>query len=325
MTTVIRTALALTILAPMASVVMVGLLIALGRRRPTESTVARVVGAGLVGSVLAGFVVLAVFLGAFGAPVRGDVEFGDWLRLGDFVIPAVLLVDGISLTLDALQRAADGGRRALLPHVPAQGAGLHPLLHAARRVRHRHATGGAGRRAGALLRRLGADRRVVGALHRVLPRARRAGALVGAGVHHLPAVRRRVAHRHRVDVRVARVGAVFGAERRGAPASRGIDGAGVAVPAVGHGQVGAAAVLGVAAARHGRPDALERAVLRRRLDSRRPLPAAAGLAGARGVAGRQRRRHLRRSVDGDLRSRRGARAHRCERARWRTPRWLRSA
>ena len=31
--------------------------------------------------------------------MRGDVEFGDWLRLGDFVIPAVLLMDGISVTI----------------------------------------------------------------------------------------------------------------------------------------------------------------------------------------------------------------------------------
>jgi len=61
-TALVRTALALTILAPMASVVMVGLLIVLGRRRPTESTVARVVGAGLVGSVLAAFVVLSCTL-----------------------------------------------------------------------------------------------------------------------------------------------------------------------------------------------------------------------------------------------------------------------
>lgn len=99
MTNVARIALALTVLAPLASVLVVGLLVVLRRRRPSESAVARVIGAGLAGSVLAATAVAGAYLGIFGPPVRGDVEFGDWLRLGDFVIPGVLLLDGISVTI----------------------------------------------------------------------------------------------------------------------------------------------------------------------------------------------------------------------------------
>ncbi len=89
----------LTIFAPMASVVVVGVMVLLGDRRPSESTVARVVGAGLGGSVLGGLLVAASFAGLAGPPLHGDVEFGDWLRLHEFVIPAVLRVDRVSVTI----------------------------------------------------------------------------------------------------------------------------------------------------------------------------------------------------------------------------------
>jgi NADH-quinone oxidoreductase subunit L len=91
--------LTLAILAPIASVVVVGLLVLLGDRRPSESVVARVVGAGLVGSVLGGLLVTASFAGLVGPRLHGDIEFGDWLRIHEFVIPAVLRVDGISVTI----------------------------------------------------------------------------------------------------------------------------------------------------------------------------------------------------------------------------------
>lgn len=92
-------ALVLAVLLPLASVLAVGLLVLLRDERPSESAVARLIGAGLVGSLLAGMVVLTSYTGLAGPPVRGDVEFGDWLRVGDFYIPAVLRVDGISVTI----------------------------------------------------------------------------------------------------------------------------------------------------------------------------------------------------------------------------------
>ncbi|MGE0362940.1 MAG: proton-conducting transporter membrane subunit [Vicinamibacterales bacterium] len=91
--------LVLAILAPMASVVVIGLLVLLGERRPGETTVAAIVGTGLVGSVVGGLLVTASFAGLFGPPLHGDVEFGDWLRIHEFVIPAVLRVDLVSVTI----------------------------------------------------------------------------------------------------------------------------------------------------------------------------------------------------------------------------------
>jgi NADH-quinone oxidoreductase subunit L len=97
--TAITVFLTVAILAPIASVVVVGLLVLLGDRRPSESVVARVVGTGLVASVLGGLLVTASFAGLIGPRLHGDVEFGDWLRIHEFVIPAVLRVDGISVTI----------------------------------------------------------------------------------------------------------------------------------------------------------------------------------------------------------------------------------
>ena len=92
-------ALALAIISPLVGVTVVGMLVLLGDRRPTESRVARIIGWGLGGSVIGSLAVLASFLGVFGTSVSGDFEAGDWLRIGDFVIPAVLLVDKISVTI----------------------------------------------------------------------------------------------------------------------------------------------------------------------------------------------------------------------------------
>jgi len=84
------------ILAPVAATLAVALRVVLGDGRPTEAAVARVMGAGLALSVAGGATLAGLFLGG---AVSGDVEFGDWLRLGDFVIPAVVRVDAISTTI----------------------------------------------------------------------------------------------------------------------------------------------------------------------------------------------------------------------------------
>ncbi len=54
---------------------------------------------GLVVSVVASAAVLLRFLGVGGAAVAGEVEFGSWLRIHDFEIPLVLLVDRVSVTI----------------------------------------------------------------------------------------------------------------------------------------------------------------------------------------------------------------------------------
>jgi len=91
--------LALAIIGPILGSLVVGLTIVLGDSYPKESLATRVVGAGLALSIIGGLLVLASLWGLWGAPVQGDVEFGDWLRIGDYVIPLVLLVDALSVTI----------------------------------------------------------------------------------------------------------------------------------------------------------------------------------------------------------------------------------
>jgi NADH:ubiquinone oxidoreductase subunit 5 (subunit L)/multisubunit Na+/H+ antiporter MnhA subunit len=92
-------AFALTLMAPLVSVAVAGLMVLLNNRSPSESRVARIVGAGLALSTMGSLAVLAGYLGMPGMTIGGEHELGDWLRIGDFVIPAVLFVDTISVTI----------------------------------------------------------------------------------------------------------------------------------------------------------------------------------------------------------------------------------
>ena len=90
---------ALAVLPPVTAALAVFLRLVLGDTRPAESTVARVMGTGLALSIAGGLGVLAQFIGVARPPVTGDLEFGDWLRLGEFVIPAVVRLDVVSVSL----------------------------------------------------------------------------------------------------------------------------------------------------------------------------------------------------------------------------------
>lgn len=90
---------ALAVLPPAAAALVVFLRLVLGDVRPAESTVARVMGTGLALSIAGDLGVLAQFVGVARPPVTGDLEFGDWLHLGEFVIPAVVRLDVVSVSL----------------------------------------------------------------------------------------------------------------------------------------------------------------------------------------------------------------------------------
>lgn len=97
-----RIALAVAILAPLVCALAVGLTVL---ARPTwldEPGASRTVRGGLLLSVVASAVAIAGWLGAFGAPVRGDVDLGNWLVVGEYSIPAVLLVDPLALAFSFL-------------------------------------------------------------------------------------------------------------------------------------------------------------------------------------------------------------------------------
>lgn len=96
---VIRIALATALLAPLLSVVVIGILVLLRNDRPPEGVVTRILGVGLTGSVIGSLMVIACYVGLLGDAASGDIHFGDWLRIHDFFIPAVFLVDTVSVSI----------------------------------------------------------------------------------------------------------------------------------------------------------------------------------------------------------------------------------
>lgn len=95
-------ALAVSILAPLVAVLALGGRVLLGTREPSEDTTYRLIMSGLIASTLASWTSLAPFFGAAGEPVGGEVDFGSWLLIHDYQIPAVLLVDGLAVTISVL-------------------------------------------------------------------------------------------------------------------------------------------------------------------------------------------------------------------------------
>jgi NADH-quinone oxidoreductase subunit L len=99
MNAIVPLALVVTVLAPIVGAGIVGLLALLGDRHPAERTAWRIISAGLTLSLVGSLLVLAAAVGLAGPRVGGDIEFGEWLRIHDYVIPTVVLVDGISVTI----------------------------------------------------------------------------------------------------------------------------------------------------------------------------------------------------------------------------------
>lgn len=95
----VRIGFAAALIAPLVAVLIVGARALLADRHPSESFAYRVVSAGLSLSLLGSLTILLRFAGAGGTAVHGEVEFGDWLRIHDFVIPLVFLVDRVSVTI----------------------------------------------------------------------------------------------------------------------------------------------------------------------------------------------------------------------------------
>ncbi len=94
--------LGVAIVAPFLSAVATGVGLVLAKRWLSERVVSRVIRGGLGISVLASLGVIATYLGVFGVPVRGEVEFGSWLTVGEYSIPLTLMVDQVALVFSLL-------------------------------------------------------------------------------------------------------------------------------------------------------------------------------------------------------------------------------
>ncbi len=95
-------AIVLAVFTPAVAAVALGLIVLLADAFPAESTATRIVGAALGVSLVASLFLLSRYLGAFGAPMQGEVDFGDWLRIDDYVIPFVWLIDPLAVTISTL-------------------------------------------------------------------------------------------------------------------------------------------------------------------------------------------------------------------------------
>ncbi|MES3032546.1 MAG: proton-conducting transporter membrane subunit [Gemmatimonadota bacterium] len=102
---VLRWSIVVAIAAPLSTAIGIGLLL-MGRAHwMGERAVSRIVTVGLQVSVLASLTALVTHFGFFGAPATGNVEYGDWLSVGDYAVPVVALVDGLSLAFSLLAAA----------------------------------------------------------------------------------------------------------------------------------------------------------------------------------------------------------------------------
>lgn len=102
---VLYVTLVVAVLAPLASALAVGMLL-LGRSQwMGESAVSRLLGAGLLASLVASVVACAAYLSAPRAAMAGvpaNIEYGNWLAVGEYAVPLVLLVDPLALTFSLL-------------------------------------------------------------------------------------------------------------------------------------------------------------------------------------------------------------------------------
>lgn len=94
--------LGIAIVAPFVSALSTGIALVLASKWLSERIVARVIRLGLSISVLASMGAIATYLGAFGSPIRGEVEFGSWLTVGEYAIPLTLFVDPGALVFSLL-------------------------------------------------------------------------------------------------------------------------------------------------------------------------------------------------------------------------------
>lgn len=98
----IHLAIVVAVIAPLAGALLLGLLAIGAARRPGERLTTAVLEVTLVLSLVGAVTVALRYFGVGGPAFRGEAEFGDWLVLGSYHIPAVALVDVPSVALGLL-------------------------------------------------------------------------------------------------------------------------------------------------------------------------------------------------------------------------------
>ncbi len=103
--TVLDGVLLAAVFSPAIASGVLGLAVLIGDEHPAERTAATIVSSGLVVSALATATVLAAYFAALPWAQPGEIDYGDWLRIGDYSIPTVFLVDGLGVTISVFAAA----------------------------------------------------------------------------------------------------------------------------------------------------------------------------------------------------------------------------
>ncbi|MBL8962381.1 MAG: proton-conducting membrane transporter, partial [Gemmatimonadetes bacterium] len=98
----------LAILAPLLASLALGLRILVADAWITERLVTRVIRLALLGSFAGSVVVAALHVGMVGPAVSGEVDFGSWVAIGSYEVPAVLFVDHVAVAFSLLGAAMTG-------------------------------------------------------------------------------------------------------------------------------------------------------------------------------------------------------------------------
>ena len=98
----IHFALAVVVLAPLVASVAAGSRLLLGDSWPAERGVATLLRLGLVSSLVASLHIAAAHGGVWQPAVRGEVDFGSWIAIGNYEIPAVFYIDIVAVVFSLL-------------------------------------------------------------------------------------------------------------------------------------------------------------------------------------------------------------------------------
>jgi NADH:ubiquinone oxidoreductase subunit 5 (subunit L)/multisubunit Na+/H+ antiporter MnhA subunit len=92
-----------TVAAPGACAVLLGLFTLLTGRTPSERTTAGIIRFGLLVSLVGG---VLTAIGAMGG--RHEVDFGPWIHIGSYEVPIVFVIDAVSVSFSLLAAAITG-------------------------------------------------------------------------------------------------------------------------------------------------------------------------------------------------------------------------
>lgn len=101
----LQVALLVAVTTPAFTSLGLGLVFFARGRVPSETATTRTIGAGLLISLCSGIWAMLAASAWFGHEFRGEVDFGNWLTVGTYAVPAVFLVDGIALSFSILAAA----------------------------------------------------------------------------------------------------------------------------------------------------------------------------------------------------------------------------